>query len=348
MDATTVAIDLAKDVYQIAISHRDGAITTRRRLTRRQFALFVESLSCGTTVVMESCATAHYWARRCGARGATVRILPAQYVKPYVRRDKNDRADTDALLEANRCGTIHAVPIKTVEQQMIQGLHRVRRQWQQTRTGRINLLRALLREQGLAFPTGRAGRTALATALADSQSVVPSILRGTLAAVLDEVRVLTDQVRALDRQLRHLAGALPAAQRLQQIPGVGVITATALVGSVPHIRAFKRGRQFASWLGLTPRESSSGARRRLGRMSKRGDRYLRTLLVHGARSALRVSELYVSRANGRPTALQRWATATATRCGRNRATVALANKLARIIWKVWTHDLDFMSPVALA
>ena len=348
METTTVAIDLAKDVFQIAISDGHGAITARRRLTRRQFAVFVESVGQATTVVMESCSTAHYWARRCQARGAAVRLLPPQYVRPYVRRDKTDRADTEALLEAHRCAALHAVPVKTVDQQMIQGLHRVRQQWQQTRTGRINLLRGLLREQGLAYPTGRAGRSALAGALADIDSGIPPLLRTTLVAVLDEVRQLTDDVQAIDRHLLQLARTLPAAQRLQQIPGVGVITATALIGSVPHIHAFRRGRNFASWLGLAPRESSSGSRRTVGRISKRGDTYLRTLLVHGARSALRVSELQVGRAPTHATRLQHWATRVATRGGRNRAAVALANKLARIIWAVWTHDADFVSPVQTA
>ena len=267
METTTVAIDLAKDVFQIALSDGHGTITARRRLTRRQFGVFVESVDHATTVVMESCEyRALLGASLSGARsgGATA---AAAVRRPYVRRDKTDRADTDALLEAHRCAALHAVPVKTVDQQMIQGLHRVRQQWQQTRTGRINLLRGLLREHGLAYPTGRAGCSALAGALADIDSGIPPLLRATLVAVLDEVRRLTDHVQAIDRQLLQLARTLPAAQRLQQIPGVGVITATALIGSVPHIHAFRRGRNFASWLGLAPRESSSGARRSLGRIS---------------------------------------------------------------------------------
>lgn len=344
MNPTTIAIDLAKDVFQIAISDGHGQVRARRRLTRRQFAAFVETLDAATTVVMETCGTAHYWGRRCAGRGATVRLLPAQYVRPYVRRDKTDRADTEALLEAHRCGGIHAVPVKTVEQQMIQGLHRVRQQWQTTRVSRINLLRGLLREQGLAFPTGRTGYHRLTAVIADPDTPVPALLRTTLAAVLDELRLATDHVHALDRQLAQLARTMPVTQRLQQIPGVGVITATALVGSVPHIHAFRRGRHFASWLGLTPRESSSGSRRTIGRMSKRGDTYLRTLLVHGARSALRAAQLRVTRATPGTSALQRWAVTVATRRGRNRAAVAFANKLARIIWAVWSRETDFASP----
>ena len=181
MNPTTIAIDLAKDVFQIAISDGHGQVRARRRLTRRQFAAFVETLDAATTVVMETCGTAHYWGRRCARRGATVRLLPAQYVRPYVRRDKTDRADTEALLEAHRCGGIHAVPVKTVEQQMIQGLHRVRQQWQTTRVSRINLLRGLLREHGLAFPTGRTGYHRLTAVIADPDTPVPALLRTTLA-----------------------------------------------------------------------------------------------------------------------------------------------------------------------
>lgn len=347
MDATTVAIDLAKNVFQVAISDGGGQVSSRRRLSRRQFAAFVETLAPGTTVVMETCGTAHYWGRRCRARGAEVRLLPAQYVRAYVRRDKTDRADTDALLEAHRCRGIQAVPVKTIDQQTLQALHRVRQQWQTTRTGRINLLRGLLREHGFAFPVGaRIVQQRIAALLHESESEVPPLLRVTTAAVLEEIRSLTTQIATIDRQLTQLARTLPAAQRLQQIPGVGIITATALIGSVPHIHAFRRGRHFASWLGLTPRESSSGERRTLGHISKRGNTYLRTLLVHGARSALRVAEL---RARQNPMAvsrLQRWVVATVARRGRNRGAVALANKLARIIWAVWTRDVDFAGPLA--
>lgn len=349
MDATTVAIDLAKDVFQIALSERPGRVSARRRLSRRQFEIFIETLGPDVTVVMEACPTAHYWGRRCRARGATVRLLPAQYVRPYVRRDKTDRADADALLEATRCREIRAVPVKTADQQAIQGLHRVRQQWHSTRTGRINLLRGLLREHGFSFAGGAIrGQRQIAALIADPESLVPPLLRATVGAVLDELRTLASQLQTLDRQLTQLARTLPAARRLQEIPGVGVITATALIGSVPDIHVFHRGRHFASWLGLTPRESSSGQRRHIGSLSKRGDVYLRSLLVHGARSALRSAELRRARPDAPLTRLQHWAAATATRRGRNRAAVALANKLARIIWAIWTRDVPFTSPAVAA
>jgi transposase len=345
MDATTIAIDLAKDVFQVAISDVSGYVTARRRLSRQQFSKFVETLGSGTTVVMEACSTAHYWGRRCRDRGAVVRVLPAQYVRPYVQRDKTDRADTDALLEAHRCARIHAVPLKTVEQQTIQELHRIRRHWQTTRIARINLLRALLREHGYVFPTGAALiHRRVAATIADSTTTVPPLVRQAADMLLDELRSVEAKLKDMDRQLARLAATHPTAIRLQQIPGIGVLTATALIGSVPHIHAFRRGRQFASWLGLTPRESSSGHRRWIGHMSKRGDAYLRMLLVHGARSALRIAELRAQQ--GAPiTRLQHWAVATVARRGRNRTAVAFANKLARIVWAVWTREGDFHSAV---
>jgi transposase len=347
MEATTIAIDLAKDVFQVAITHDGRRVAQRRRLTRRQFSLFVETLQPGVTVVMETCGSAHYWGRRCRDRGATVRLLPAQYVRPFVLRDKTDRADADALLEAHRSAAIREVPIKTVDQQALVGLHRVRQQWQTTRTARINLLRGLLREHGVVFPVGAKVFLRRVSALVmEASTEFPPLLRATASVVMDEIRAVETRLVALDRQLAQLARTVPAAQRLQQIPGVGVITATALIGWVPHIHGFRRGRQFASWLGLTPRESSSGARRTLGHISKRGNSYLRALLVHGARSALRVAELRVGQ--GAATRLQRWAADTVQRRGRKRGAVALANKLARIIWAVWTRDADFASPLTAA
>ena len=203
--------------------------------------------------------------------------------------------------------------------------HRVRTQWQAARTARINVVRGLLREQGLPVPVG--ARTVLARVAAileDAEVGLPDLLRHTVALVVDE----------------H-----PVAQRLQQIPGVGVLTATALVGAVNHIHAFRRGREFASWLGLTPRESSTGGRRYLGRISKRGDVYLRCLLTHGARAVLLSAQRTARTAPQRMTRLQHWAVTTAARCGHNKAAIAVANKLARIIWAVWHKEVDFQSPL---
>ena len=342
MDATTVAIDLAKDVFQVAVANRAGRILDRQRLTRRQFERFIDTLVEGTDVIMESCGTSHYWGRRMQSRSLRVRLLPVQYVRPYVRRNKTDRADTDALLEAARCGDIRSVPVKTVEQQMLQAIHRVRTQWQTARVARINAIRGLLAEHGHAIPVG--ARTVLrrvTAILTDLDAALPDVLRQTIALVVDEVHGLEEKIAGLDRQLKQIAGAHPVATRLQTIPGVGVLTATALVGSVGHIHAFRRGREFASWLGLTPRESSTGARRYLGRISKRGDVHLRCLLTHGARAVLRVALQLAERTPDRLTRLQQWAVSIATHRGRHKAVIAVANKLARIVWAVWHYEVVF-------
>ncbi len=348
MDATTVAVDLAKEIFEVAVANRAGRVIDRKRLTRRQFERFLDSLDAGTEVVMEACGTAHYWGRRGQARGLRVRLLPVQYVRPYVRRNKTDRTDTEALLEANRCGGIQPVPVKTLEQQTLQALHRVRTQWQTARTARINVLRGLLREQGWPVPVG--GRTVvgrMATLVGDDMTPLPDLLRHALASLVDEVRGLEARLAEIDHQLGRVAATHPVAQRLQQVPGVGVLTATALIGAVSHIHAFRRGRDFASWLGLTPRESSTGGRRYLGRISKRGDVYLRCLLTHGARAVLLAAQRTARATPHRVTRLQQWAVAVAARRGHNKAAIALANKLARIIWAVWHHEMDFHSQARL-
>lgn len=342
MDATTVAVDLAKDSFEVAITNHADRIIDRKRLTRRQFERFIDALPAGATVVMESCATAHYWGRRCLARGLSVRLLPTQYVRPYVRRNKTDRTDTEGLLEANRCGGIQPVPVKTTEQQMVQALHRVRTQWQTARTARLNLMRGILREYGVTVATGaRTAMKRIPVVLDDATLALPALVSSSVAMVLEEVRALEARIAQLDRQLAQIAREHPIAQRLQQVPGVGVLTATALVGSVGNIHAFRRGRQFASWLGLTPRECSTGTRRYLGRISKRGDVHLRCLLTQGSRALLVAARRVVRSMPLRATAFQHWAVALAARRGYNKATIAIANKLARLIWAVWHRDVDF-------
>jgi transposase len=348
MDATTVAVDLAKDIFEVALANRAGRIVDRKRLTRRQFESFVDALAPGTEVVMEACGTAHYWGRSCQARALAVRLLPVQYVRPYVRRNKTDRTDTEALLEAARCGGMQPVPVKTVDQQTLQALHRVRTRWQATRTGRINVIRGLLREHGFPVPVGaRTVLTRVSTIVDDPARALPELLRQTITQLVEEVRTLEARVAAIDRQLTRVAREHPVAMRLQPVPGVGVITATALVGAVNHIHAFRRGRDFASWLGLTPRESSTGGRRYLGRISKRGDGYLRCLLTHGARAVLLSAQRTARTTPQRLTRLQHWAVTVAARRGHNKAAIALANKLARIIWALWHRETDFHSPAAL-
>lgn len=347
MDATTVAVDLAKDVFEVALANRAGRILARKRLTRRQFEHFVDTLPTGTAVIMEACGTAHYWGRRCQARARSVQLLPPQYVRPYVRRNKTDRTDAEALLEAARCGGIRPVPVKTLEQQTLQALHRVRRHWQADRTARINTMRGLLREHGLAIGVGaRAALTRIPILIEDATVALPSPIRHLVWLLWEEVRLLEERIAGVDQQLARVAREHPAARRLQQIPGIGILTSTAFVGTVNHIHAFRRGREFANWLGLTPRESSTGSRRYLGRISKRGDRYLRCLLTHGARAVLLTAQRTARAAPERLTHFQLWAVKVAAKRGHNIATIAVANKLARVVWAVWRRDVDFHAVAA--
>lgn len=275
MDATTVAVDLAKTVFEVAIADRQWHIVARQRFNRRQFTHFLATVS-PTHVVMEACGTAHFWGRFAQKHRHSVTLLPPAYVRPYVRRNKTDRTDAEALLEATRSGQIPSVAVKSVAQQTVLALHRIREQWMTTRTARINTLRGILREQGLLLPAGAGpALRAIPAILEDAETPLANSLSRMIAVMHEEIRQLDACIGALERELRAIAAADPVAIRLREIPGIGLLTATALVGTVGHIQAFGRARQFASWLGLTPREYSSGTHRRLGGISKRGDVYLR-------------------------------------------------------------------------
>lgn len=346
MHATTVAVDLAKTVFELSFANAQWHIVARQRLNRRQFTRFLAQEPT-THVVMEACGMAHYWGRVAQQHGHPVSLLPPGYVRPYVRRNKTDRADADALLEAVRSGEIPRVPVKSVSQQALVAVHRVREQWMTTRTARINVLRGLLREQGILLPASARGAVqAVLSVLDDTEAPMPAPLRHALRLVYEEVREIEDRIEQVEAELKALADADPVITRLRTIPGIGLLTSTALVGTVGHIHAFRRARQFASWLGLTPREHSSGARRRLGGISKRGDVYLRCLLTHGARAVLHAAHRRVLTAHP-PTRLQQWALRVQERRGHNKATIAVANKLGRIVWAVWHRDLPFADAAAV-
>jgi len=338
MEHTIIAVDLAKSVFQIAVSRRPGHVDEERRLSRDRFLTFFAHQP-PATVLLEACGSAHYWARQLQPLGHTVRLLPAHDVHRYVRRNKTDRTDTKGLLEANRNDEIHPVPVKTIEQQAIASLHRLRSTWLATRTARLNTVRGLLREFGVVIPVGAhqvVPRVRALLEVSDASTAVPVVLRSTLAEACDEIGVLETHMHGVERQLAALAQQLPDVDLLQSVPGVGVLTATALVALVGNIRRFPTGRHFASFLGVTPREESSGLRRRLGAISKQGDVYVRMLIIHGARS-------FLWRAKGcaTPDRLQTWALTTQLRRGHNVAAVAVANKLARIVWAVWTQQRPF-------
>ena len=330
MDATTVAVDLAKNVFQLAVADRDWRVVQRARLSRSQFERWFDNRAVAR-VVMETCGSAHFWARRLQAQGIAVTLLPPRYVRAYVKRNKTDAADAAALLEALRCADIVPVRVKSVEQQALQSLHRIRSGWMATRTSRINALRGYCREFGLAIAAGsRVGTAQIARLLADPNTEIPVLLREPMRLLLEEIRLLEARIAALEQQLTAAAQDSAACTTLRTIPGIGLLTATALVaatgGDVGH---FKDARHFASWFGLTPKEHSSGSRRHLGGISKRGDRYLRMLLTHGARSVLHAAT--VAQRNSRPVdPLRHWALTVQARANHNKATCALANKLARI------------------
>ncbi|BAL25670.1 transposase IS116/IS110/IS902 family protein [Azoarcus sp. KH32C] len=344
MHATTVAVDLAKSVFQIAVADDNWKVVEQHRLTRSQFERWFGNREVAL-VIMEACGSAHHWGRRLRERGIEVKLLPAAYIRAYVKRNKTDRADACALLEAARCADIVPVRVKSVEQQALQGLHRIRSLWMTTRTSRINALRGFCREFGEEIPQGaRTGVEAISRVLADPHSPVPSLIRETMRLLVEEIRLLEQRIAQLERELTEVARHSPACTHLMSVPGIGLLTATAMVaatgGNVTH---FKDARHFASWFGITPKEYSSGNNRKLGRISKRGDRYLRMLLTHGARAVLRAAAL--ARSAGRNLdGLRLWATEIQARANHNKAACALANKLARLCFAVLRDHAPYGNP----
>lgn len=337
MEHTTIAVDLAKSVFQVAVSNRVGQVTSEHRLRRSQMMPFFAQQPAAT-VLLEACGSAHHWGREFQRLGHTPRLLPAHDVHRYVRRDKTDRADAKALLEANRNDEIHAVPVKSIEQQAIASLHVIRATWLSTRTARLNALRGICREFGIIIPVGATRVIPAVRAQLPPDGALPPMLAVAVEGLCAEIISLETGMRAIERQLAVLAEQMPDVIRLQTIPGIGLLTASALVARIGNAARFPDGRHFASALGLTAKEHSSGLQRRLGGISKRGDVYLRQLLIHGARAVL----CHVK--NKRELdPLRVWALRTQERRGHNVAAVALANKLARIAWAVWTRGCDYHS-----
>jgi len=336
--STTIAIDLAKSVFEVGISHQPGHVATSHRLSREQIATFMANQPA-TTVIMEACGSAHYWGRTFQGFGHEVKLLPPLYVRPYVQRSKTDRSDVKGMLEAGRNSAIRAVPVKSESQQQLTSLHRVRSGWMTARTMRINTARGLLREFGFVFPLGASALPGRVRELIENaETTLPMPLRELLHQLVLEIGELEKRVKTVEKQLGALAIQTPVVDLLGSIPGIGLLSSTALVGFVGEITRFPSGRHFASYLGLTPREHSSGSRRRLGRISKQGDVYLRTLLIHGARTVL-----IRAKASSQPDRFHAWGLELQNRCGHNKAAIAVANKLARIVWAVWKSGKRFES-----
>ena len=336
MNPTTISVDVAKSVFEVAVSERPGHVAATHRLTRAKFGAFFASRA-SSTVVMEACGSAHHWGRELEAQGHRVVLLPPHAVRPYVVRNKTDQADAKGILEAFRNDAIHPVPVKSLAQQTLAALHRLRSRWLATRTARINTVRGVLREFGIVIPLGSSRvLPAVGAALEDAESGLPDALRPTLAEACDEIRRLEARIRRVEQQFEALARETPVVGNLRTIPGIGLLTATALVAVAGDIRRFPSGRHFASFFGLTPREHSSGLIRRLGAISKRGDTYVRMLLIHGARTVL-----WHAKKTATHDRLRAWGLERERERGHNKAAVALANKLARIAWAVWRRGAEY-------
>ncbi len=322
---TTVGLDIAKTAFQVHAIDAAGNIIVRRQLHRRYVLAFFQKLS-PCVVGIEACGSSHYWSREIKALGHTVRLMPAAYVKPYVKRQKNDATDAEAICEAVRRPTMRFVPTKTPEQQSCLTLHRTRHLFIRQQTAVINAIRAHLAEFGIVAAVGRHGVGKLLDVVADaSDKRLPEVARACLAALGDQLRVLKAQILNFDRMIMAWHRSNETSQRLDELPGVGPVLATALVASVADPKAFRPGRDFSAWIGLVPKQSSSGGKQKLGSISKQGDRYLRSLFTAGALAVIRYAKTHGTR--HRP-----WLVALLARRPTKVAAIALANKIASMAW----------------
>jgi len=337
-NTTVIAVDIAKTFFEIAVSDTPGRVREHHRPRRSGFLAFFNDIP-PATVVMEACGSAHYWGREIEALGHRVVLLPPHQVRPYVTRNKTDRTDAKGILEAFRNDDIHPVPVKTLDHQVLVSIHRFRSGWIGARTAQVNTVRGLLREIGFFIPEGiKHVVPQVRLLIEDADSKLPDALRSILAVTCDQIESLSHLIKKADRELESLADQSASFERLASAPGIGLIVGTALLGFVGTPYRFPSGRHFASYFGITPRERSSGGKRHLGRISKRGDAYIRHLFIHGARSVLS----HASRAKSHDR-LRAWALELAKRTTYNKAVVALANKIARIAWAMWRNDRPYLS-----
>ncbi len=336
MKITTIGIDLAKNVIQVHGVDERGKAVLRKQLKRDQVASFFANLP-PCLIGMEACASAHHWARRLQSFGHTVKLMAPQFVKPYVKTNKNDAADAEAICEAVSRPTMRFVPIKNAEQQAVLALHRARQGFVKARTAQANQIRGLLAEYGIVIPQGIAHiAKRLPEILEDGENELPGVFRQLLQRLGDHLKELDRQVGELEVQIQIWHRENEASKKLATIPGIGPITASALVGSIGDAKSFENGRQLAAWLGLVPRQHSSGGKQLLLGISKRGDTYLRTLLIHGARAVIRVAE-------GKAGYADSWLARLMGRRNQNVAAVALANKNARTVWALLAHGRDYQA-----
>lgn len=336
MEIIRIGVDLAKNVYQVHGVDRKDEPVWRRQLSRQNWlAAIVKKVEPGSEIGIEACAGAHHWARELQARGYAVKMIAPQFVKPYVKSNKSDYNDAEAICEAMSRPTMRFVSIKSVEQQDIQAMHRIREELVGARTAKSNQIRGLVAEYGLIAPQSLAKlRAAIPQWLEDAENGLTDRFRGLLAGVWADLLALDRRVKELDDQIVALAKSHPVARRLRQLRGVGPMTATALVATLGSGEQFCKGRDFSVSLGLTPRQHSTGGKQRLLGISKRGDPYLRKLLVHGARAVIRA-------ATDKDDPLSQWLMRLTSRRHMNVATVALANKTARMAWSMIRNELDY-------
>jgi len=339
-EISILGIDLAKSVFHVVGMDARGRIKLKRKLTRSEVAKFISSYP-PLTVAMESCASSHYWGRLFLSYGHEVKLIAPQFVKPYVKSNKNDLADAEAIAEASSRPTMRLVSIKSIEQQDLQSLHRVRARLVSSRTALVNEMRGLLSEYGIVLPQGRKKFVSdVPHRLAQEAESLSVLAKELFDRLYQELRGLEQEIKFYEDKLSAICNAHPECQRLLTSTGIGVMTATAFVSAVGDVSKFKNGRQLAAWLGLVPRQYTTGGKPRLGGISKRGDRYLRKLLVQGAMSVLRHAE-------GKLDARSILAIKLRERLGTKKAAVAIANRTARTAWALLSKQEDYkLYPVA--
>src|SRR5215471_1123637 len=335
-ELTTVGIDLAKDVIAVCVLDVHGAAMERRVFRREAFERWAEQLPA-SNVAMEACGSAHHWGRWFAARGHTARLIAAEFVVAFRKGGKNDTADAEAVAIAARQPTMRFVPIKSVDQQAILAWHSVREGWKEERTALLNRMRGLLAEYGVVMSRS-ADRLLAALPKLSEDRRLPDAVRALLLEVREQFAALHARLARCDAQIAAHARSTPAAKRSAELLGVGPVTASALAATIPDAKVFKSGRQFSAWLGLTPRQHSSGGRTRLGRISLRGNVYLRTLLIQGARSTLQAA---INTEPLRASRLQRWIIELYGRKGYHKTLIAIANKHARILWAMLAKDSHY-------
>jgi len=340
MKLTTIGIDLAKNVFQVHGADEKGKTVMKKQLKRAQVLPFFANLT-PCRIGMEACGSAHYWARKLQALGHTVQLIAPQYVKPFVKRNKNDAVDAEAICEAVTRPNMPTVPIKNAEQQAILSVHRARQGFVKARTAQANQIRGLLAEYGITIPQGISHiAKRVPEIIEDGENDLPGSFRLLIQRLVDHLKELDRQVGELETEIQLWHRDNAASQKLAKIPGIGPMTASAMVASIGDARNFKDGRQLAAWLGIVPRQHSTGGKSTLLGISKRGDTYLRTLLIHGARAVIRVAE---RKPDAGP-----WLKSLLARRNKNVAAVALANKNARTIWALLAHDREYETDYARA